>query len=383
MNDVAILELELINFRIHKHFKCNSTNKNIGIIGPNGSGKTSVLEAISLLSPGRGLLSAKSNELVYNPSFAGESMPDDTSLTNHPLGEPAKDSIVSALLNNGVKIVIHSKYLGEDKYEKILKINDKICTSQSALLQWCDVLWFTSQMQYDFLLSSTNRRKFIDRMTYHLFPDHAVHIKELEKLNRERMKVMNSHGINNKWLDILEKQIAVCNYSIIQNRLQVIENINSIGKSDYYPQFALLEVVCLGLEKLLSSYNKDEAQAYFIETLFNNRASDLASNRTLIGAHRSDFTVYNVNRKNHLENNSSGEQKVLLISLMAIFAKIIGNYREKPPIILFDELVSFLDKKNIDNVIEAFSAMTAQIWMTSAITSAHLEEYSMQVISLG
>ena len=122
--------LKLINFRSHSEFNLELSGKPIAIIGNNGAGKTNILEAISLLSPGRGLRNSKFSEMVK----------DDNML---PWG------VNFEILSNDKTYQISSG-LKDNHKGRDIKINGKKVSGSSALPEIILLSWLTPSMDQIF-----------------------------------------------------------------------------------------------------------------------------------------------------------------------------------------------------------------------------------------
>ncbi len=356
MKNLAIQKLTLYNFKIHINFACDLTGNNIILIGNNGTGKTSILEAISLLSPGKGMLSTNPEHLNYNKSQKSEII------------ATFNDSTVVSIENTTIK-----------NATKKIKINDKPINKQADLANWCDIISFTGDTQYSFLLSSTNRRKFIDRIVFGFFNNHASLLIDYDKLIKERIKVLLLPENNNKWLDILEKQISSIGANIAHNRASILSSFN---KKSIESALLNVNLTTDGIfENLVLNGNSIERiTENFIFSLAKNRQKDKEAARTFIGTHRTDFNILYNNES--LEMVSSGRQKIFLLSIFEIFSTLLTEKKQRTPIILFDEISSFVDHDNFDKILDSFTKHNSQIWMTSPRKYDLFDKYHAQIILL-
>ncbi len=347
MKIVGIKNLFLKNFRIHKEFSCNIEHNNIILIGNNGSGKTSILEAITLLSPGKGMLAANSKDLNYNNE---------------------QKSTIIADFNDTTNICIENK-VGN----KNILVNGKSLTKQTDLSTWCDIVWFTADTQYTFLLSSGNRRKFFDRMVFALFNNHAILLTDYDKLSKERVKILLLEGNNNKWLDAIEKQLSVIGAHVAKNRVYFIEECNKECVNNILFQ---VKIIADGLLENLT----DNVSEKFEEILKNNRIKDRESGRNNVGPHRTDFSILNIQSGESIDKVSSGKQKMFLLSVFETFTRLITIKNQRTPIILFDEISSFVDHDNFNKIMQSFTNNKAQIWMASPRKYDLFDMYDRQII---
>lgn len=360
MKDSRISRLKLSNFRSHKSLDISTDSNIISLYGDNGVGKTTALEAISLLSPGKGMLAAKNSDL-------------------NRLSQDGHQSCYNNFyeINNGVNISIFNKGSGE-KYEKVISINKKKNAKQIELLDWCDVLWFNGKMQYD-LHSSTNKRNFFDRITFSIFPDQARMVSDYKVLCKKRIDSLQNNRANSSWLDSLEFQMASLSEKIAENRVKMMELINEASSSASLTA-ALVKIDGLA-EGLVGS---GDVKTVILEMLNKNRTQDSFSGRTSNGIHRSEVIFTDKAGKN-VNELSNGWQKMIFIGLIEASAKVISKKKGSRPILLFDEMVSFLDDKNMNHVLESLLDNLSQVWLTNCNqiknkTSIKIDEFHIENI---
>ena len=183
-----IKSLKLINFRSHSNFGLSLSGKPLAIIGDNGAGKTNILEAISLLSPGRGMRNSKFSEMVK----------DDNSM---PWG------VNFNILSNGKNYEVSSG-LRDNQKGRDIKINSKKVSGSSALPEIILLSWLTPSMDQIFNETPSYRRRFIDRLCAVYEKNHTKNIKIYEKLMAERNSSFKNKALDNVWLDALENQMS-------------------------------------------------------------------------------------------------------------------------------------------------------------------------------
>lgn len=361
MEHVYIEEIKIENFKPHKSFFLKTNQDNVIIFGHNGSGKTSILEAISLISPGRGM--------------NGVNMMKINRLENEI---QAEKSLVDVTLNNGANIKIEHKISGES-CTKSIHVNQKTVSKQSDLINWCDIIWFTANSQYDFLLSSSNRRKFLDRMVFSLFKNHATLINNNEKLIRERLRSLTSNDVDLRWVDAVEKQLSQNSLEIAKNRVNFVLKKNEISNKSSIMPFETLLDGPIEKETIKQNPNIEE---YILNNLKGMRGRDRDSGRTNFGIHKTDVKIMDLNARVDFQHSSSGKQKMLLLAATESFAELIISEKKRTPIIIMDEIVSFLDDNNFKILMDALCAFHPQIWMASPKKMEMFDRYSMQFVEI-
>ncbi|NRB10047.1 MAG: DNA replication/repair protein RecF [Rickettsiaceae bacterium] len=329
MKNCHLKALSLNNYRNFTDLRLEFTNKPIIIIGENGSGKTNILESISLLSPGKGLRQAKFDDICnsyqnnWHSNFIMESKLGIAEITTN--------------------------YTKAPRSRKIVYNSSKIASLE--LTKLVNIIWLTPQMDGIFLGSSSNRRKFLDRIVYNFENKHAKNVSNYEHYSRERLKMLQEDIMEPSWLGHLEEKMAMLAKEITFNRNKVIDFMQqAIDNLD--SKFPKAE---LAVSKLITENIDFESDFidYYKEKLQQGRQKDKLSNRTNFGVHRVDFLVYYPQRDNMLAKFcSTGEQKAMLISIIISEIEAIKQKAKLAPILLLDELFVHLDDVRKNYLIE-------------------------------
>ena len=342
-----VKSLKLNNFRSYDRLECNFKGSSVVLLGPNGSGKTNILESLSLLSPGRGLRRASYDQFR---NFKG---PIEWGIN----AEVLSNSNSSYKISTGISA-------GRVKGREV-KINEKKVLASKALPEIISVSWLTPSMDQIFVESPSSRRKFLDMMCSSLFNNHADLIKSYEKLMRERNILLQENKLDIGWLDTLENQMSEDGVNIALNRVNLINGLNTKLDNDQNPVWpkAFLKIDGIIEEKLL--FNDDKSiKNYFAEALFNNRKKDYFSGRTTFGIHKSDLMVSDRNKGIYASQCSTGEQKSLLIGLILTHLNLVAEKSNRYPILLLDEVVAHLDQLRRLALFEQIIETNAQVFMT-------------------
>ena len=340
-----IESLKIINFRSHENFNIQLSGLPLAIIGENGVGKTNILEAISLLSPGRGIRNASFSEMIKDNNLK-------------PWG-------ISASISNERKKYKVSTGIKESFKGRDIKINEKKVSGSSHLPEVILISWLTPSMDQIFNQTPSYRRKFIDRLCAVYEKDHTKNLKIYEKLMRERNVSFKNERIDKIWLDALESQMANISILIAETRLKFISNLNKILENnldDAWPKSSL--EISGFVENLVSSWNKDKAIMVFCETLNANREKDFFSKRTTEGVHRSDLIVTEQKNRMEAKKCSTGEQKAMLMGIILSHLELVSNHTSRYPVLLLDEVLAHLDEKRRDSFFHQILNIGSQIIMT-------------------
>jgi DNA replication and repair protein RecF len=328
------------------------------LLGENGAGKTNLIEAISLLGPGRGLRGAAATELAHRaPGLEPDSAAWAVAAQLATGEGPPLD------LGTGIEP-------GTDATRRIGRLNGTT-VGLSRLAEDIRLVWLTPAMDRLFLEGAAGRRKFLDRLVLALDPAHAPRSSAFERAMRERNRLLRDGPRDPAWLSGLEAEMARHGAAIAEARLQLVEHLGALlAEPGSFPQ------PVLALEgQLEAQIARGESVAAVTEAyaglLTQGRARDEAAGRTLVGPHVSDLTVTHRGNGRPAAQCSTGEQKALLISLVLAQVRLVA--REAPaacPILLLDEISAHLDSNRRAALFDALSDLRLQAWLTGTDAEA-------------
>ncbi|TDT73833.1 DNA replication and repair protein RecF [Litoreibacter halocynthiae] len=329
--------LTLSHFRSHRRVELNLDDRPIAIFGSNGAGKTNILEAISMLSPGRGLRRAKVDEIARAPEALGWK--------------------VSGLLHSlGQLHEIETR--AENGSNRTVSIDGKTAP-QIALGRVARVVWLVPAMDRLWLEGAEGRRRFLDRMTLSFEPKHAEVTVAYEKAMRERNRLLKDMVRDAMWYGALESQMAEAGAQVIANRAAALARLQ-FAMENAQTSFPTAE---LSIENPDDADFIDGAEALLV-ALQASRSTDLRAGRTLVGPHRADMKAIYKAKNIEAKQCSTGEQKALLLSLILANARALSEDFGAAPIILLDEVAAHLDAGRRAALYDEICALKAQAWMT-------------------
>jgi DNA replication and repair protein RecF len=325
----AVSRISLTDFRSYASATVEPGPGFVLLTGENGAGKTNLLEAVSLLTPGRGLRGAALSEMARqrgSGAFAIAAKVDETDIgTGTELSAPERRQVRI----NGAPAAVNS--LGE----------------------WLSVLWLTPAMDRLFTGSAGDRRRFLDRLVLALEPGHAHHSTRYDAAMRARNKLLaEPETADPAWLAALEEAMAEHGAAIAEARgrtVALLEDRLSGAPEDEFAR-ASLE---------LEGWSGTDLTA----ALQANRSRDAAAGRTTEGPHRQDLAVTHGAKQIAAEHSSTGEQKALLLGLVLAHAELVSERRGAPPILLLDEVAAHLDPKRRAALFGRLEGR-GQVWMT-------------------
>jgi DNA replication and repair protein RecF len=335
---MALTRLCLTDFRNHSRLTLEPQAQFIALHGANGAGKTNILEAISLLVPGRGLRRAPLSEMVRNGGGGGFAVSAD---------------IDDVQIGTGVDVSAPER--------RKVRINGANATINN-LAEWLSVIWLTPAMDRIFVDGAGARRRFLDRLVLALEPSHAQASSRYEKAVQQRSRLLSGHDLPDAtWLDALEAQMAQSGAAIIEARNRMMAELTIQLDNSLPGPFAVPDIK---LENTDLATVGELTDAWRI-----GRSRDARAGRTLVGPHRADLMVRNRANNQAADRSSTGEQKALMLSLILAHAALVTAQRGTPPILLLDEIAAHLDPIRRAALFERLAAAGAQVWMTGTEAS--------------
>lgn len=325
--------LTLSDFRNHADALIVPDHAFILLTGENGAGKTNILEAVSMLAPGRGLRGAALRDMARQGGSGG-------------FGIAAE--VDGVMLGTGVSAGAPDR--------RQVRIGGA-ASSANALAEHLAIVWLTPAMDRLFMDSPGGRRRFLDRLTLALHAGHAVHSARYEAAMRARNRLLGDvRNADPLWLDALEAQMGEHGAALAAARADLVVRLN----------VALADQPDAPFARPLLALESDEAEGGepLGVRLSRGRGRDAAAGRTLSGPHRQDMAVTHVAKGQAAALCSTGEQKALLLSILLAHAALVAADRGQPPVLLLDEVTAHLDPSRRVALFERLRAMGAQIWMT-------------------
>jgi DNA replication and repair protein RecF len=327
---VPVSRLALTDFRSYAAALIEPGSGFVLLFGENGAGKTNVLEAVSLLTPGRGLRGAALGEMARiggDGGFAVAARLGDTDIgTGTQSTAPERRQV---------------------------RINSAP-GSVNSLSEWLSVLWLTPAMDRLFSGSAGDRRRFLDRLVLALEPTHAHHSARYDAAMRARNKLLaDPASADPAWLGALEEAMAEHGAAIADARKRGVAALDERLAQVPQDEFASAALSLEGWQA-----------ADLGSALQRNRARDAAAGRATEGPHRQDLSVAHRANQMPAAQSSTGEQKALLLGLVLAHAQVVAERRGEPPILLLDEVAAHLDPKRRAALFARLEGR-GQVWMTA------------------
>ena len=325
-----VSRLALTDFRSHASTLIEPGPGFVLLFGDNGAGKTNLLEAVSLLTPGRGLRAAGLTEMARAGGAGGFA--------------------VAARLGD---VEIGTGTLSNAPQRRQVRINSAPAAVNS-LSEWLSILWLTPAMDRLFSAMGGDRRRFLDRLVLALKPVHAHHASRYEAAMRARNKLLaENRDADRSWLDGLEVQMAEHGSEVAAARARTV---------------AALEQRLAGAAEDIFARPAISLEGWsggdLLAELRASRSRDAAAGRTVTGPHRQDLAVRHRGKDMAAALCSTGEQKALLLALVLAHAELVTERRGAPPILLLDEVAAHLDPARRGALFARLEGR-GQVWMSA------------------
>lgn len=361
---LSISWLSLSDFRNYSSLKLDLDPRPVVLTGANGAGKTNLLEAISMLAPGRGLRSAPFAELVRAQSDENARQWGVAAQVGGPFGETKLGTSWS-----------DPELTGGQGGGRQVKVDGLTQKSSGALSRHIRVTWLTPAMDRLFTGPAADRRRFLDRLVLSFDPEHGTRVQTFEKVMRERNRLLEQASANAVWLSGLEQQMAEAGVAIAAARGAAVSELAALlartGKASASGHFPWVEIALDGeLERQIFEFPAVEVEEKYRRLLADSRAQDAAAGRTLHGPHRSDLNVVHGPKGIAASYCSTGEQKALLVGIVLAHARVIqAAFEGYAPLLLLDEVAAHLDESRRTGLFDELVELGAQAWMTGTDVS--------------
>lgn len=366
----GVKRLTLTDFRNYAYLRINTDLTPVVIHGENGSGKTNILEAISFLTPGRGLRGAKLADIKrIAPCLVTDGyVPNNVSWAVSATICNNDDDIE---IGTGIEKQIRDNDEDSRSFDRrIVKINNQKTSSQSDLGKFISAIWLTPQMDRLFRGGSQPRRSFLDRLVYAFDVEHAKRTANFEHVYKEWYQLLKNGCTDNNWLTSLEENMAALGVAIAAARREQIARLNTFIEHEPDDVFPNVKLELNGtIEKMLDTQSALNVEDFYTNMLKTQRRNILY-NDSVDGVNHSDFKVYYKKKHMPAELCSTGEQKSLLVSIILAQSKCQMLDKGFAPVLLLDEVVAHLDDAKREALIQKIKDLHVQAWITT--TNAEL-----------
>ena len=357
MTPSRIHRLTLTHFRNYRSAKLETAGDMVVLVGPNGAGKTNCIEAISWLSPGRGLRRATLDDVADNQGDG-----------SWAVSAEVEGALGLATLGTGIDAPA-----GDDAATvRRCRIDREPVSSATAFGDHLRMVWLTPAMDGLFLGAASERRRFFDRLVLAIDPEHTGRVSALERSLRSRNRLLEVRNYDDHWCDAIERETAELVVAVAAMRGQTVKKLAAMlrarGEASAFPSASIM--LDGWMENALTLEPATSVEDRYREILRASRPRDAAAGRTLDGPHLTDLQVTYAPKNMPARDASTGEQKALLIGLVLAHANLVAEMTGIVPLLLLDEVIAHLDPNRRIALFDELAKLGAQVWMTGADPAA-------------
>lgn len=344
-----ISKLSLTNFRNYGQASLALEPGAVVLTGENGAGKTNLLEAVSFLSPGRGLRRATLAEVAHG-------------------GDPTGFAVHARIEGRSGTCEIGTGTMGGEAGgdTRRVRINGAPARSADELTEWLRVVWLTPAMDALFTGPAADRRRFLDRLVLAIDPAHGRRAAGYEKAMRARNRLLTDDSRDTRWFEAIETQMAETGVAIAAARAELVRLLAAmVARLPAESPFPRASLALSGsIEEQVGAHAAVDVEETFRAALAEGRWRDRAAGRTLEGPHRADLLVRHAPKDQAAELCSTGEQKALLVGIVLSHARLTGEIAGAAPILLLDEIAAHLDAGRRAALFSILDGLDCQYFMT-------------------
>ena len=341
---MRLLRLSLTDFRNYAALTWRPGARISVLFGPNGSGKTNLLEAVSLLVPGRALRGARYADL---PRQGGDG------------GWAVAGRFATA---DGEVDIGTGSAPDAPADRRVFRLDGATPRSQAEIAAHVAAVWLTPQMDRLFQEGASGRRRFLDRLVWALEPGHAREVTAHDAAMAQRNRLLADRPADTGWLAGLEDAMARHAVAATAARMALVARMNAVAPFPGFPA-AYMGLNCAIAERLEASPAL-AVEDWLREGLSGGRARDAAAGSTAIGTHRTDMVLADAVTGTPAALASTGEQKALLVGVILRHAALIAGARGFAPMLLLDEPAVHLDPERRAALFAALLRLPAQTLIT-------------------
>jgi DNA replication and repair protein RecF len=353
MTASRIHRLTLTHFRNYRAASLETRGDVVVLVGPNGAGKTNCIEAISFLSPGRGLRRATLEDVADNEGDG-----------SWAVSAEVEGALGLATLGTGIDAPG-----GEGPAtNRRCRIDREPVGSATAFGDHLRMVWLTPSMDGLFLGGASERRRFFDRLVLAIDNEHSSRVAALDRSLRSRNRLLEVRNYDDHWCDAIERETAELAVAVAATRGQTATKLAAMlrarGDASAFPSARIM--LDGWMENALNSEPATAVEDRYRQILRDGRARDAAAGRTLDGPHLTDLQMIYAPKNMPARDASTGEQKALLIGLVLAHAGLVEEMTGITPLLLLDEVVAHLDPDRRSALFSELAKLGAQVWMTGA-----------------
>src|SRR5260370_5841290 len=246
------------------------------LVGRNGAGKTNLIEAISFLTPGRGLRRATLEDVAFAERDGSWAASADV-----------EGALGLASLGTGIEPPASEDAVIARKG----RIDREPVASAAAFADHLRVVWLVPAMDGLFTGAAAERRRFLDRLALALDAEHMTRVNALERALRSRNRLLEEARPDSHWLDPIEHQTAELAVAVTASRVETVGRLQTTLAARKHPgsAFPAAEIALAGwMERLVPGSPAVEGEDRSRAGLKDKRARGAAAPRPHAGPPLSD-----------------------------------------------------------------------------------------------
>jgi len=356
---IGIQQLSLVQFRNYVQKSFNFTNRIVGIVGPNGTGKTNVLDALYYLSFTKSYFNRPDAQNVHH-AYQGMRVEGIYNIKEETVP-------ITCIIRENLK---KEFYYDEELYTKLSKHIGRI---PCVMIAPDDVQIITG--------SSEERRRLMDSLLSQLYPDYLKYLILYNKILLQRNSLLKqaaeTGSIDELLLETLDEQLATNGQLIYNYRSELFVNL--------LPEILkLYSHLALQNDAIDIKYQSTLANTNLKQLLKESIVKDKALQRTSTGIHKDDLII-TIQSQSFKQEASQGQRKSLLFAIRLAEWQFIKNEKGYPPILLMDDIFEKLDEQRMIQLLGWVSKSTdGQVFITDThkervanLLGKHLSSYQL------
>jgi DNA replication and repair protein RecF len=380
MNFIKTLRLQNFRKYVDKEFTFDSP---ITVIhAPNAMGKTTILEAISVIANGNsGWTSSNSDIYCYDAAGISKGMKNTSEVTRNIKDEKSMNYRVSAGINNKDDDLKEFSLFQSPTQKKFL-IDHHSTTARKFSGNMAATIFSPEHIEL-LMISPQQRRNYIDQNIAKIDLDFADHLKVFKKISRQRNAFIKKLSKRFYETGVIPKvdtdqqflywstEFAKVSTQIIIKRIEFIEKLVS-------EDFRIEYVSSLNLNEFEMMLDYDKLYEKHVEMLVEGAKRDIATGHTHIGAHRDDWSI--ITSLEVKRFGSRGEKRMAIGKLIFLVQDVLAGELGFYPFLLLDDISSELDQENIKKILSDDIMDKQQVFVTTVSLEGFDKELDVLVV---